>query len=66
MDLLIISLYKAHLVCLGWSFRPWSTVDGEFPRHFFIGEHMSILSIFIDESGDFDLKVYMHLFICLL
>lgn len=44
MDLLILSLYKAHLVCLGWSFRPWSTVDGEFPRHFFIGEHMSILS----------------------
>jgi len=30
---------RGTVMCLGWSFRPWSTVDGEFPRHFFRGKY---------------------------
>lgn len=38
----------------GLAERPWSTQGrGLFPRHFSLGEQMSELSVFIDESGDF-------------
>ena len=42
---------------MGWSKDPGPPKDGDLPRHFFLqgGEFMDrkILSVFIDESGDF-------------
>ena len=44
-----------YYIYLGWSKDLGPPNDGELPRHFFLGRQLGkkILSVFIDESGDF-------------
>lgn len=38
---------------MAWAKALWATVDGKNFPSFFLGDYMNVLSIFIDESGDF-------------
>jgi hypothetical protein len=50
-------IYQAmvFVICWGWLKSPGPTDGGEVPRHFRVRSYpMKELSVFIDESGDFE------------